>query len=187
MLVTGETWDQGRGIRGAGGDLFGGAAIINVFNVDKINKEAGRIKKLHEYIGGSYFDYLAGLPDLVLLMDEAHRYRAKAGMRALAELRPMLGLELTATPKSVGTASQAFRNVVFRSSRSRRSPPVRTSTPVPLTPRRWNGSSWRMASTRTRTSRWSWTCMRESPAGRWCIRSCWWWRSTPNTPAHCNG
>ncbi len=114
VLVTGETWDQGRGIRGAGGDLFGGAAIINVFNVDKINKEAGRIKKLHEYIGGSYFDYLAGLPDLVLLMDEAHRYRAKAGMKALAELRPMLGLELTATPKSVGTASQAFRNVVFR-------------------------------------------------------------------------
>jgi type III restriction enzyme len=59
VLVTGETWDQGRGIRGAGGDLFGGAAIINIFNVDKINKDAGRIKKLHEYIGESYFDYLA--------------------------------------------------------------------------------------------------------------------------------
>ena len=44
----------------------------------------GRIKKLHEYIGQSYFDYLAELPDLVLLMDEAHRYRAKAGWKAVA-------------------------------------------------------------------------------------------------------
>ena len=70
--------------------------------MDKINKDQGRIKKLHEYIGESYFDYLAGLPDLVLLMDEAHRYRAKAGMRAVAELKPVLGLELTATPRSTG-------------------------------------------------------------------------------------
>ncbi|WP_294537566.1 DEAD/DEAH box helicase family protein [uncultured Rhodoblastus sp.] len=107
-LVTGENWSQGR-------DLFGEASSvrINVFNVDKINKEQGRIKRLHEYIGESYFDYLAGLPDLVLLMDEAHRYRAKAGMKAVAELKPVMGLELTATPKTVGAKSTAFRNVVF--------------------------------------------------------------------------
>ena len=57
-----------------------------------------RIKRLSEYIGESYFDYLAGLPDLVLLMDESHRYRASAGVRAINELKPILGLELTATP-----------------------------------------------------------------------------------------
>ena len=73
----------------------------------------GRIKKLNEYIGESYFDYLAGLPDLVLMMDEAHRYRAKAGMRAVAELKPVLGLELTATPKTVGANSRAFKNVII--------------------------------------------------------------------------
>lgn len=111
ILITGDTWDQGRGLRG--GDLLGETAIINIFNVDKINKDQGRIKKLHEYIGESYFDYLAGLPDLVLLMDEAHRYRAKAGMRAVAELRPVLGLELTATPRSTGTRSERFKNVVY--------------------------------------------------------------------------
>jgi type III restriction enzyme len=112
ILVTGDTWDQGRGVRG--GDLFGqNVPIINIFNVDKINREAGRIKKLHEYIGQSYFDYLAALPDLVLLMDEAHRYRAKAGLKAITELRPVLGLELTATPKTVGTKSVSFQNVVF--------------------------------------------------------------------------
>jgi type III restriction enzyme len=111
IIVTEDTWDQGRGVRGS--DLFGETAVVNIFNVDKINKDAGRIKKLHEYIGQSYFDYLAELPDLVLMMDEAHRYRAKAGMKAVAELNPVLGLELTATPRSVGAKSVPFKNVVF--------------------------------------------------------------------------
>ncbi|MGH7249134.1 MAG: DEAD/DEAH box helicase family protein, partial [Pseudomonadota bacterium] len=113
LVVTGENWDQGRGLR-RHGELFDADVIINVFNVDKINKEQGRIKRLHEYIGESYFDYLAGLPDLVLLMDEAHRYRASAGARAIGELHPILGLELTATPKTVGARSQDFKNVIYR-------------------------------------------------------------------------
>lgn len=111
LLVTGDNWDNGRGVQGT--DLFGNTLIINIFNVDKINKDKGRIKKLNEYIGESYFDYLAGLPDLVLMMDEAHRYRAKAGMKAVAELKPILGLELTATPKTVGAKSVAFKNVII--------------------------------------------------------------------------
>lgn len=113
VIVTGDNWDQGRGLRRQG-ELIDADVVINVFNVDKINKDAGRIKRLHEYIGESYFDYLAGLPDLVLLMDEAHRYRAKAGFKALADLKPMLGLELTATPKTVGAKSVDFRNVIYR-------------------------------------------------------------------------
>jgi type III restriction enzyme len=112
ILVTGDTWDQGRGVQG--GDLFGTeTAIINIFNVDKINKDGGRIKKLQEYIGQSYFEYLSELPDLVLLMDEAHRYRGKAGWKSVGELRPVLGLELTATPRSVGARSERFKNVIF--------------------------------------------------------------------------
>jgi type III restriction enzyme len=76
---------------------------INIFNISKINSEvrggrSPRIKRLSEYIGDSYFNYLAELPDLVLLMDESHRYRASAGVRAINELNPILGLELTATP-----------------------------------------------------------------------------------------
>lgn len=111
LLVTGDNWDNGRGVQGT--DLFGNTLVINIFNVDKINKDKGRIKKLNEYIGESYFDYLAGLPDLVLMMDEAHRYRAKAGMKAVAELKPVLGLELTATPKTVGADSREFKNVIY--------------------------------------------------------------------------
>ena len=112
VIVTGDTWDQSAlDIDGA---QRNGGAIINVFNVDKINKDKGRVRKLNEYIGESYFAFLAGLPDLVLLMDEAHRYRANAGFRAVADLKPVLGLELTATPKTVGTKSTDFRNVIYR-------------------------------------------------------------------------
>jgi len=73
-----------------------------------------RIKRLSEYIGESYFDYLAGLPDLVLLMDESHRYRAGAGVRAINELKPILGLELTATPfVETSKGGVAFKNVIY--------------------------------------------------------------------------
>ena len=44
---------------------------------------APRIKRLSEYIGQSYFEYLAGLDDLVMIMDESHRYRASAGFNAI--------------------------------------------------------------------------------------------------------
>jgi len=110
IVETGDNWERGYAVRG---DLLGNTAIVFIFNVDKINKEQGRIRKLHEYIGESYFEYLSGLPDLVLLMDEAHRYRAKAGMAAIAELKPVIGLELTATPRSVGARSVPFKNVVY--------------------------------------------------------------------------
>ncbi|MCY7272457.1 MAG: DEAD/DEAH box helicase family protein [Phormidesmis sp. CAN_BIN44] len=92
---------------------------INVFNISKINSEvrggkSPRIKQLSEYIGDSYFNYLAGLDDLVILMDESHRYRASAGVRAINELKPVLGLELTATP-FIETSRGAipFKNVIY--------------------------------------------------------------------------
>ncbi|WP_198302531.1 DEAD/DEAH box helicase [Xanthomonas citri] len=53
------------------------------------------------------------MDDLVVLMDEAHRYRASAGANAIGELRPLLGLELTATPKTIGARPQPFRNVIY--------------------------------------------------------------------------
>lgn len=92
---------------------------INIFNISKINSEvrggkSPRIKRLSEYIGESYFDYLAGLPDLVLIMDESHRYRASAGVRAINELKPVMGLELTATPfVESGKGPVPFKNVIF--------------------------------------------------------------------------
>ena len=114
-LITGDNYDQRDPASGA---LFG-SVRINIFNISKINTEvrggkSPRIKRLSEYIGESYFDYLAGLPDLVLLMDESHRYRASAGVRAINELKPILGLELTATPfVETGKGPVAFKNVIY--------------------------------------------------------------------------
>jgi len=114
-VITGDNYEQ----RGAQvmGNLFT-SVRINVFNISKINSEvrggkAPRIKRMSEYLGDSYFSHLAGLKDLVLLMDESHRYRASAGVKALNELNPLFGLELTATPH-VETARGAipFKNVV---------------------------------------------------------------------------
>jgi type III restriction enzyme len=92
---------------------------INIFNVDKINKEESprgtpRMKRLQETIGESYYEYLSKLNDLVLLMDEAHRYRASAGAEAIGGLKPILGLELTATPKTVGARPVPFKNAIFK-------------------------------------------------------------------------
>ena len=113
-IITGDNYDQHDP---ASGTLFGGVRI-NIFNISKINSEvrggkSPRIKRLSEYIGESYFDYLAGLPDLVMLMDESHRYRASAGIRAINELKPILGLELTATPFVEGAKGAVpFKNVI---------------------------------------------------------------------------
>jgi len=125
-VITGDTYESGVGVREAArkqSRLPGMAGYdgvhINIFNISKINSEvrggkSPRIKRLSEYIGESYFDYLAGLPDLVLLMDESHRYRASAGVRAINDLKPILGLELTATPfVETNKGAVAFKNVIY--------------------------------------------------------------------------
>ena len=117
-IITGDNYESGRGVRK--GDLFDTSYIhVNIFNISKINSEirggkAPRIKRLTEYVGESYFEYLSNLDDLVLIMDEAHRYRASAGINAINELNPILGLELTATPQTErGGNPTPFRNVIY--------------------------------------------------------------------------
>ena len=116
-IITGDNYESGVGVRGK--RLYDDGIHINIFNISKINSEvrggsAPRIKRLSEYIGQSYFDYLAGLDDLVMLMDESHRYRATAGVRAINELKPILGLELTATPQvESGGRATPFKNVIY--------------------------------------------------------------------------
>ena len=47
-------------------------------------------------------------------MDESHRYRASAGVKAINELKPILGLELTATPQvEKGKTSEKFKNAIY--------------------------------------------------------------------------
>lgn len=117
VVITGDNYNYVAG-------LFKDSDIrINIFNISKFNRdisastrgaEAGkppRIKRLSEYLGESYWDYLSKLDDLVLLMDEAHRYHASSSAKAINELQPILGLEFTATPMT--DDGTAFRNVVY--------------------------------------------------------------------------
>ena len=114
-IITGDNYEA------KAGTLFDQVlrCKVNIFNISKINSEvrggkSPRIKRLSEYIGESYFDYLSGLKDLVLIMDESHRYRASAGIRAINELKPVLGLELTATPfVETSKGPVQFKNVIL--------------------------------------------------------------------------
>lgn len=116
VVITGDNYAQQ-------GALFSDSEIrINIFNIAKFNSDskgskkdgvslAPKIKRLSEYLGQSYWDYLSGLDDLVILMDEAHRYHADASKNAISELKPVLGIELTATP--FDEKGKQFKNIVF--------------------------------------------------------------------------
>ncbi len=113
-IITGDNYDQISQTK-----LFESDIHINVFNISKINAETRggnipRIKRLSEYLGESYFNYLSNLDDLVLLMDESHHYRADRGMEVLNELSPIIGLEVTATPQVERAGhTTKFKNVVY--------------------------------------------------------------------------
>ena len=103
LIINGDNYAQQ-------GNLFNDNEVrINIFNISKFNSDnkVGRgkadkgkppkMKRLSEYLGQSYWDYLAGLNDLVILMDEAHRYHADASKSAINELKPVLGLAINLT------------------------------------------------------------------------------------------
>ncbi|PWK76306.1 DEAD/DEAH box helicase family protein [Aminobacter sp. AP02] len=113
-VITAE--NLGQEIRRGSGLL---TPAIYIFTIAKLNADfrGGRYSKttrFREEIGESPYDYLSGLKDLVLLMDEAHCYRGAEGARTLNALQPMLGLELTATPFTGKAPSRRpFKNVVY--------------------------------------------------------------------------
>ena len=87
---------------------------VNVFNISKLNSESGRMRRLQEVLGQSYFSYLQALPDLCIFMDESHHYHADRGFETINELQPILGVELTATPQiQKGAKKIDFKNVVY--------------------------------------------------------------------------
>lgn len=111
-IIDGDSYNMAK-------SLFAGNSVqINIFNISKFNsdsktggKAAPKMRRLSEYLGQSYFDYLASLDDLVILMDEAHRYHADASKKAINELRPILGLEMTATPTD--EKKKPFKNIIY--------------------------------------------------------------------------
>ena len=105
-VVTGEDYSEK--------PLFDADINIYIFNIDKFNKEGSKMRSISEQLGESFYEKLAGLNDLVLIMDESHHYRAERGTAALDDLKPVMGLELTATPVvTKGSKQTLFKNVVY--------------------------------------------------------------------------
>lgn len=114
-VVTGDNFEQQQAQAQMYGDIE-----VNVFNIAKLtggtkgeSQDSRRIRSLREVLGQSYFEYLQKLPDLVVLMDEAHRYRGQGASDVLNELKPVLGLELTATPVVSADNDERFKNVAY--------------------------------------------------------------------------
>ncbi len=104
--------------------LFANKIEINIFNIQQfaqkdIEKEKG-ITKGSEIFGVedgrllSYFDHLASLDDLVVLMDESHHYHADAAMSSLDRIDPLFGLEFTATPYLAPTTTRRGAELVLK-------------------------------------------------------------------------
>lgn len=120
-IVDGDNYEEFRMIRDQLSFNDNEKIIINVFNISKLNSEAktsdgkpARIKRLNEVLGQSYFEYLQALPDLCIFMDESHHYHADQSFNVINELKPILGVELTATPQiQKGARKIDFKNVVY--------------------------------------------------------------------------
>ena len=114
--------------------LFESDIRIFIYNIDKFNKDGANMKKMNELIGDSFYQFLSSLPDLVLIMDESHHYRAEKGAQALNELNPLMGLELTATPLvTKGNKQVPFKNVVYEYPLSKAIEDGYTRTPYAVT------------------------------------------------------
>lgn len=114
--------------------LYDSDIHIFIYNIDKFNKEGANMRKVNELLGDSFYRYLSNLPDLVLIMDESHHYRAERGAQALNDLNPLLGLELTATPLvTKGTTQVKFKNVVYEYPLSKAIEDGYTRTPFAVT------------------------------------------------------
>ncbi len=95
-------------------DSSGTGVRIFIYNIDKINKQKAKMRQLNENLGKSFYDFLSDIDDLVMLMDESHHYRADAGMKAIDSIKPLLGLELTATPfVNIKNKQVSFKNLVY--------------------------------------------------------------------------
>ncbi len=113
---------------------FPSGITLFIYNIDKFNKETAKMNQTNENLGESFTSLLSKLEDLVVIMDESHHYRADKGFAALNDLNPLLGLELTATPKyNNGNRQVTFKNVIYEYPLSQAIADGYTRTPYALT------------------------------------------------------
>ncbi|WP_455041941.1 DEAD/DEAH box helicase [Leptotrichia buccalis] len=115
-------------------ELFSPDVKIFVYNIGKFSIENAKMRAVNEYLGNSFFDELSKMEDLVLIMDESHHYHGEKGALALNELKPLLGLELTATPYyKIKSKQEKFKNAVYEYPLSKSINDGYTRTPYAVT------------------------------------------------------
>ena len=86
---------------------------LYVFTVQKLTSTKGEDFELthqfQEELGGSFFEFLRGLEDLVVLADEHHCYRGPAFSRTIRDLHPSVVIGMTATPDKKDEALVVYR------------------------------------------------------------------------------
>lgn len=74
---------------------------LYIFTVQALTSATGDGRETHEYqetLAGSFYEFLAGLDDLVILADEHHCYRGPAFTHTITNLNPEVVIGVTATP-----------------------------------------------------------------------------------------
>jgi type III restriction enzyme len=90
---------------------------LYVFTVQALTSSTGDGRETHEYqegLGASFYKWLAGLDDLVVLADEQHCYRGPAFSKTIKELNPEVVVGLTATPAKADNALVVYRYPLAR-------------------------------------------------------------------------
>lgn len=95
-----------------------GGPIIFILTPGQIRASSGseverRLRREGEGFGDSFVEHLANLDDLVVFLDEGHRYGqdtndTRAWKQAIIDLRPKLVIEMTATPTNTGTVLHEY-------------------------------------------------------------------------------
>lgn len=85
---------------------------LYIFTVQALTSADGEGRSTHdfqEHLGGSFYEYLSKMNDLVILADEHHCYRGPAFSRTISALNPELVVGLTATPAKSDANLVAYR------------------------------------------------------------------------------
>lgn len=90
---------------------------LYVFTVQALTSATGDGRETHAYqegLGGSFYEWLAQLDDLVIFADEHHTYRGPAFSRTIQYLNPEVVVGLTATPAKADDALVVYRYPLAR-------------------------------------------------------------------------
>lgn len=114
-VFSGEDFDK---VNTKQSTLWSEDFIVYIFNIDKFKSEKRilKVKKINEYLGESFYEYISNLPDLVVLMDESHKYKTPIAINAINGLKPVLSLEYSATPFKRITENEKsgkFGNILY--------------------------------------------------------------------------